>query len=62
MKETAILYTNKKSGRVYHMFSNLSYLDKDFFDENPVKPPEVSDMTGASMSMFRRDSKVTESL
>ena len=58
MKETAILYTNKESGKVYHMFSNLSYLDKDFFDANPVRPPEANDLTASSMSMFRRDSKI----
>ena len=31
MKETVILYTAHKSGEVHHDFSDLSYLDKEWF-------------------------------
>ena len=39
MKEIVVLYTDREPGN-HHLFSDLSYLDKSFFDENPVKGPE----------------------
>ena len=38
MEETTVLYTAKESGS-YLMTFDQSYLDKEFFDENPVRPP-----------------------
>ena len=38
MEETTVLYTAKESGS-YLMTFDQSYLDKEFFDQNPVRPP-----------------------
>ena len=39
MEETTVLYTNKESGTYLYTFDQ-SYLDKKFFDENPVRKPD----------------------
>ena len=39
MEETTVLYTSKESGTYLYAFDQ-SYLDKKFFDENPVRKPD----------------------
>ena len=39
MEETTVLYTAKKPG-VHLLTFDQSYLDKKFFDENPVRMPD----------------------
>ena len=43
MKETVVLYTDKERGKIHHLFTDLSYLDKEWFEENPAKPPEENE-------------------
>ena len=43
MKETVVLYTDKERGKIHHLFTDLSYLDKEWFEENPVKAPEENE-------------------
>ena len=59
MKETVVLYTDKERGKIHHLFTDLSYLDKEWFEENPVKPPEENENESTSepyKSVFRVDS------
>ena len=60
MKETVILYTARKSGEVHHDFSDLSYLDKEWFEKNPVKAPARGD-TGSASSLFPQRLHAAES-
>ena len=60
MKETVILYTAKKSGEVHHDFCDLSYLDKEWFQKNPVKAPGRED-TGSASGVFPQRASVAES-
>ena len=39
MEETTVLYTAKEAG-VHLVTFDQSYLDKKFFDENPVRKPD----------------------
>ena len=56
MKETVVLYTDKERGKIHHLFTDLSYLDKEWFEENPVKQPEEIENESAfepSKSIFK---------
>ena len=51
MNETTVLFTSKEAG-VHQEFTNLSYLDKAFFDLNPIKAPEANKEELGRVSTF----------